>query len=328
MRTVHLIALEEAFAIPELQARFPVPKTDTAARWVEDWGKRLSDYTTYRLPEMDEHGIDIQVLSLTAPGIQGLTDARQAVTDARSANDHLAEVIAAHPDRFRGLAALPLQDPEAAVTELHRAVGALGLNGALVNDHTDGAYLDDPHYEPVWSALEDLGVPLYLHPGAPPTEPWRVLEGRPELRGPLWSWAAETGGHALRLIFGGVFDRHPRARVILGHLGEFLPFQLARLDSRYARQEHRALARKPSEYVGDNILITTSGVCSPAALAGAILAIGADAIMFAVDYPFEDTAEAVQFLERAPISDRDRAKIGHGNAERLLRLPTCHEVSA
>ncbi|MFD2466236.1 amidohydrolase family protein [Amycolatopsis silviterrae] len=312
--------MEEAFALPELQAGCPVPKTETAARWVEDWGKRLCDYTTYRLPEMDEHGIAVQVLSLTAPGIQGLADAGQAVTDARIANDRLAEVIATHPNRFLGLAALPLQDPEAAVAELHRAVGTLGLSGALVNDHTNGAYLDDPRYEPVWSALAELKVPLYLHPGAPPAEPWRVLDGRPELRGPLWSWAAETSGHALRLVFGGVFDRHPGATVILGHLGEFLPFQLARLDSRYARQEHQPLKRKPSEYFGENILVTTSGVCSPAALAGAVLAIGADAIMFAVDYPFEDTAEAVRFLEQAPISDRDRAKIGHGNAERVLRL--------
>lgn len=313
--------MEEAFALPELQAGYSVPKTETAARWVEDWGKRLCDYPTYRLPEMDQHGIDVQVLSLTAPGIQGLADAGQAVKDARIANDRLAEVIAEHPDRFRGLAALPLQDPEAAVAELHRAVGTLGLNGALVNDHTNGVYLDDPRYEQVWSALEELQVPLYLHPGAPPAEPWRVLEGRPELRGPLWSWAAETSGHALRLVFGGVFDRHPGATLILGHLGEFLPFQLARLDSRYDRQEHRTLARKPSEYFGDNILITTSGVCSPAALAGAILAVGADAILFAIDYPFEDTGEAVRFLEQAPISNRDREKISHGNAERVLRLP-------
>ncbi|WP_214410269.1 amidohydrolase family protein [Sphaerisporangium fuscum] len=312
--------MEEAFAIPQLQAGYPVPRTATAAHWVEHWAARLCDYTRHRLPDMDEHGIDIQVLSLTAPGVQCLTDARQAITDARVANDHLADVIAAHPARFRGLAALPLQDPEAAVAELHRAVGSLGLSGALVNDHTAGSYLDDPRYEPVWAALEDLDVPLYLHPGAPPTETWRVLAGRPELQGPLWSWAAETGGHALRLIFGGVFDRHPRATVILGHLGEFLPFQLARLDSRYARQAHQPLARKPSEYFGGNILITTSGVCSPAALAGAVLAIGADAIMFAVDYPFEDTAEAVRFLEQAPISDTDRAKIGHSNAERVLHL--------
>lgn len=312
--------MEEAFAIPRLQARFPVPKTGTAAHWIKDWGRRLCDDTTQRLSDMDEHGIDMQVLSLTAPGIQGLTDARQAVADARAANDHLADMIAGHPDRFRGLAALPLQDPEAAVAELHRAVGTLELSGALVNDHTTGTYLDDQRYEPVWAALQELDVPLYLHPGAPPAEPWRVLAGRPELQGPLWSWGAETGGHALRLVFGGVFDRHPSAKLILGHMGEFLPFQLSRLDSRYARQEHRPLARKPSEYFGGNILITTSGVCSPAALAGAVLAIGADAIMFAVDYPFEDTAEAVRFLEQAPISDADRAKISHVNAERLLRL--------
>lgn len=315
-----LIAIEEAFAIPKLLAKYPTPKTVTAAHWIEDWAKRLCDYTTHRLPDMDEHGVEMQVLSLTAPGVQAVTDAGQATADARLANDHLAEVIAAHPTRFGGLAALPLQDPDAAVAELHRAVGTLGLSGALVNDHTLGSYLDDPRYDPVWSALEDLDVPLYLHPGAPPAEPWKVLDGRPELRGPLWSWAAETSGHALRILFAGVFDRHPRARLILGHMGEFLPFQLARLDSRYAPQADRTLAREPSAYFGRNILITTSGVCSPAALASAVLAIGADAIMFAVDYPFEETGTAVRFLEHAPISDADRSKIGHGNARRILRL--------
>lgn len=316
-----LIAIEEAFAIPELLAKHPTPKTATAAHWVEVWAERLCDYTTHRLPDMDEHGIEMQVLSLTAPGVQAVAEAGAAIADARLANDHLAEVVAAHPARFGGLAALPLQDPAAAAAELHRAVGSLGLSGALVNDHTFGWYLDDPRYEPVWSALEELDVPLYLHPGAPPAEPWSVLAGRPELRGPLWSWGAETGGHALRLVFAGVFDRHPRATVILGHMGEFLPFQLARLDSRYARQEDRTLARRPSAYFGGNILITTSGVCSAAALTGAVLAIGADAVMFAVDYPFEETAEAVRFLERAPLSDADRAKIGHGNARRVLHLP-------
>ncbi|KUM95462.1 amidohydrolase [Streptomyces yokosukanensis] len=318
-----LIALEEAFAVPELLSRQPLPKkTLTADRWMREWNRLLVDFTEERLPDMDAYGIDIQVLSLTVPGIQGIADTTQAIADARQANDFLATVIARHPDRFAGFAALPLQDPEAAADELERAVTELGLRGALVNDHTGGHYYDEPQFDVVWSALEDLDVPLYLHPGAPPADSWHVLDGRPELIGPLWTWGAETGAHALRLVLGGVFDRHPRARLILGHMGEALPFQLARLDSRYQRQRDRTLHRNPSAYFGDNIHITVSGVWSHAALTGAIEAIGVDSIMFAIDYPYELTSQAVDFLASAPLADDELPKISHRNAERLLRLPS------
>ncbi|MEV0184742.1 amidohydrolase family protein [Streptomyces sp. NPDC050625] len=315
-----LIALEEAFAVPELLARQPVTRTSTGKDWLDLWNRRLVDFTRERLPLMDEHGIDMQVLSLTVPGVQGLTDPAEAVAEARHANDFLGHVIARHPDRFQGFAAVPLQDPEAAAAELDRAVDELGFSGALVNDHTNGHYYDEPRYDVFWAKVEELNVPLYLHPGAPPTDSWNVLAGRPELVGPLWSWGAETAGHALRLVLGGVFDRHPRARLILGHMGEGLPFQLARLDSRYACQSERPLLRAPSAYFGDNVHITVSGVWSHAALTGAIAAIGADAVMFAVDYPYESTADAVEFLRSAPISAEDREKIAHLNAERLLGI--------
>ena len=317
------IALEEAFSIPELTDRQPSPWLGFlfSQRHITDWARKLPDFTEYRLPEMDAAGIDVQVLSLTVPGLQADVDAGTARDDARFANDYLAKVVAGHPDRFRGFAALPMQDPQAAAAELGRCVRELGFCGALVNDHLQGHYLDEPRYDEVWAALEELSVPLYLHPGAPPADHWKVLEGRPELYGATWSWAAETGGHALRVIYGGVFDRHPGAALILGHMGEFLPFMRSRLDSRYLTLDPETpLQRMPSAYIGSNVLVTTSGVFSPAALTGAVLEIGANAVMFSVDYPYESSHDAVAGLERTTLSDSDRDMIAHGNAERILRL--------
>jgi 2,3-dihydroxybenzoate decarboxylase len=271
---------------------------------------------------MDAHGIDVQVLSLTVPGIQADTDPAAARDNARLANDHLAEVVARHPTRFAGFAALPTQDPEAAAVELERAVTQLGFRGALVNDHTHGRYLDDPAYEDLWSAFEELGVPLYLHPGSVPADDWHVIDGRPELYGASWSWQAETGGHALRLLYSGVFDRHPGATVILGHLGEFLPFQASRLDSRYRTLRVDApLAHAPSHYLRTNFLSTTSGVLAPEAVEALVLVAGEDAVMFAVDYPYEDTAAAVASIEKSGLSDAVKQKVAHRNARRVLGLP-------
>ncbi|MFB7595018.1 amidohydrolase family protein [Streptomyces sp. NPDC056160] len=317
------IALEEAFILPELAARqSPTPMRIRATdRYAAHCGRRLADFEELRLPDMDAHGIDIQVLSLSVPGVQADTDATAAVADARFANDHLAETVARHPARFRGFAALPLQDPEAAVSELERCVRQLGFRGALVNDHTHGRYLDDPAYDQLWSALEELRVPLYLHPGSLPYDDWHVMRGRPEMYGASWSWQAETGGHAMRLIYAGVFDRHPTATLILGHLGEFLPFQRSRLDSRYRTlRVETPLERMPSQYFGSNILITTSGVPAPEAVQAAVLTIGADAVMFAIDYPYEETAEAVAAIEKADLAPGVKEKIAHLNARRVLRI--------
>jgi 2,3-dihydroxybenzoate decarboxylase len=324
------IALEEAFFIPELAEL--QPKSDGQrflqslkfkTGYAEHIQGRLSDFTEYRLPEMDDAGIDIQVLSL-APGLQIDIDAETARDNARFANDYLAKLIGEHPDRFRGFAALPLQDPAAAAAELERAVTQHGLCGALVYDSIvgpGGRYLDAPEYDEVWSALESLGVPLYLHPGSPPADHWRVLDGRPELYGATWSWAAEVSGHALRILFSGVFDRHPGATMILGHMGEFLPFQRSRLDSRHQiMRPTTTLKRAPSAYLGTNIVFTNSGVFSPAVMLGAVLEVGADALMFSIDYPFESSYDAVTGLEQTTLSAADREKIAHGNAERLLGI--------
>jgi 2,3-dihydroxybenzoate decarboxylase len=171
---------------------------------------------------MDRNGVDMQVLSLTSPGIQVQPDPDIAVADARTANDFLADIIKEHPQRFAGLAAIPLQDPPQAAAELRRAIEA-GLCGALVNDHTLGHYLDEPQYAPVWETLQDLDVPLYIHPSAVPADTWKVVQGYPGMDTAMWSWAPRTGGHAMRLILGGVFDRYPNAQVILGHMGNSFP---------------------------------------------------------------------------------------------------------
>jgi 2,3-dihydroxybenzoate decarboxylase len=316
-----LIALEEAFWYDKLAtAGSPVSRVRVKKAVAADWRRRLVDFTEFRLPEMDACGVDMQVLSLTSPGVQMQPDPEIAVADARLANDFLASVISEHPGRFGGLAAVALQDPRQAAAELRRAVG-MGLCGALVNDHTLGHYLDEPPYAPFWETLEDLGVPLYIHPNAVSSDDWNVVRGYPELDTAIWSWAARTGGHAMRLIFGGVFDRFPGARIILGHMGEFLPFQLSRFDARYPYLDfERPLLRLPSEYFGTNIAITTTGVFSHAALIAAIEAVGIDSVMFSIDYPFETSKKAVDFMLAAPLAPGDKEKVAHANAERILRL--------
>jgi 2,3-dihydroxybenzoate decarboxylase len=316
-----IIALEESFWYEKLATEGSTVahvrvKTAVAA----DWQRKLADFTEYRLPDMDRNGVDMQVLSLTSPGIQVQPDPDIAVADARTANDFLAEVINEHPQRFAGLAALPLQDPPRAAAELRRAIG-LGLRGALVNDHTLGHYLDEPQYAPFWETLQDLDVPLYLHPNAVPADTWKVSQGYPALETAMWSWAPRTGGHAMRLILAGVFDRYPHARVILGHMGEFLPFQLSRLDSRYQVLDLEHPPHKlPSQYFQTNIAITTTGVFSHPALTAAIQAVGIDNVMFSIDYPFESTEHAVQFIRTAPLAPADHDQVTHANAERILRL--------
>lgn len=317
-----IIAIEEAFAVAgmglsDADTKKPTPITPEI---LAEWKERLEDFTERRIPDMDANGVSLQVLSLTTPGIQGASGREEAVENAKKANNFLAATIAKSPKRFRGFAALPLQDPAAAATELHRCIRQLCFCGALINDHTNGHYMDEEQFGPVWEALEALDVPLYIHPGAPKADHWNVLNGYPQVSGAAWGWGAEVGGHAIRIIFGGVFDRHPKARLILGHMGEFLPFQLWRLDSRYKTFKEQPLQLPPSEYFKRHISITTSGVCSPDALLGAIGAIGENNVMFAIDYPYESSSIAVEFLKSAPLSDTTREKIAWKNAERILKI--------
>jgi 2,3-dihydroxybenzoate decarboxylase len=214
-----------------------------------------------------------------------------------------------------------MQDPAAAADELEHAVRELRFCGAMINGHTNGQYLDHPSLDPFWERAQALDTLVYLHP-ADPVTPAPVLDGHKGLRRATWEWTFETGSHALRIIFGGVFDRFPRARLALGHLGETLPFLLWRFDSRAGPDFYAVkLARRPSQYVKDNVVVATSGMCSAEPLACTIGALGHDRVMFAADYPFESVEEAAHFIDGAPLDERVRSDICFNTAARLLKLP-------
>jgi 2,3-dihydroxybenzoate decarboxylase len=281
----------------------------------------LTDFGEMRLAVMDRAGIARCVLSLAGPGVQAERDPKTAVRRARESNDFLAREIAKRPDRYSGFAHLPMQDPVAAADELERAMQDLKFCGAMINGHTNGQYLDHPSLNPFWERAQALDALIYLHP-ADPVTPAPVLDGHKGLRRATWEWTFETGSHALRIIFGGVFDRFPRARLALGHLGETLPFLLWRFDSRAGPGFYAVkLAKLPSQYVKDNIVVATSGMCSAEPLACTIGALGHDRVMFAADYPFESVEEAAHFIDGAPLDERVRNDICFNTAARLLKLP-------
>jgi len=284
-------------------------------------GPRIGDFEKFRLPLMDESGITMQVLSSGSPGVQGIIDRETAVATAKKINDAEAEIIRKYPGRFAGFACLPTQDPKAAADELERTVTRLGFKGAMIQGHTNFEYLDEQKFWVLWERAEALGVPIYLHIMEPSHEARKIYEGHRELEGPIWSWGVEAATHALRIIGAGVFDAFPKTILILGHLGESLPYLLGRLDEGYVMAfKSRKLKRLFSQYIKENILITTSGKYQPEALVCAISAMGADRILFAADYPWVSLKEAVDLVERTPISDSDKEKIYHLNAERWLKL--------
>lgn len=320
MKRIRKIALEEHFMAPGFQEYSKVFLKNIDESSQQTLARKLADFDDIRLQEMDSAGIDLVILSQSGPGVQAEPDQALAVARAQQNNDFLAAQIARHPTRYAGFATLPMQDPRAAARELERAVKTLGFKGSLVNGHTNGTYYDDRAYDPFWEAMQELDVPMYLHPVNAYRDPYSV-SGHPELAGATWGWGVETGTHALRILFGGVFDRFPKLKLIIGHMGEGLPFLRWRFDSRFAVYPHGVqLERAPSAYFGSNILITTSGVCSPHALCGAIGEMGAEAVMFSVDYPYESTEAAAQFIEQAPLDEKTRQLVCHGNAERIFKL--------
>ena len=273
--------------------------------------QRLVDLGERRIADMDAMGIDMQVISITSPGVQ-VFEAELATSLAHQANDRLSEAIKAHPDRFAGLAAVAPQDPNAAAKEIERAVQQLGLKGFLINSHTFGEYMDDVKYWPIFESAEANDAPFYLHPRPPaPSMIEPFLDYGLFFAG--WGFTIETATHALRLIMSGVFDKFPKLKIILGHMGEGLPYWLQRLDNRYLLQVKIGavpeMPKLPSQYFRDNFVITTSGVASHPALRHALDVLGPDAIMFAADYPYESVEEAVEFMDTAPISEDDRRKI-------------------
>jgi 2,3-dihydroxybenzoate decarboxylase len=317
---VKKIALEEHFLCPEFIEYWNPTAVDLPPERREKALSRLTDFGEARLAAMEEAGISRAVLGLAGPGVQAERDAATAVRNAQRANDFLSREIDKRPDRYSGFAHLPMQDARAAADELERCVRELKFCGAMINGHTNGRYLDHPDLYPFWERAESLGTLIYLHP-ADPVTPAPVLEGHKGLRRATWEWTFETGSHALRMIFGGLFDRFPRARLGLGHLGETIPFLLWRFDSRAGPNFYAIkLGKPPSQYFKDNFVVTTSGMCSAEPLHCTIAAIGHERIMFGADYPFESAQEAGEFMDQVSLADKVREDIAFNNAVRLFGL--------
>ncbi len=328
------IATEEAFAIPEqMEAqRELVANTQEYDPDLFLWRvqtdpngpvhNRLIDLYEMRMREMDKYDVDMHLLALTSTGVQ-MMDADRAVAVAEIGNDRLRDAIQRYPDRFTGLATIAVQDPPRAVKEIERAITKLKLNGIMINSHTNGEYLSEQKYWPILEAIEDLNVPLYIHPRAPIP----LMAGAyktDHLEHAIWGYQAETGLHGLRLITGAVFDQFPKLQVVLGHMGEGIPYWLYRLDFMYEKVKidfgRRKLKLSPSEYVKRNFYITTSGMNWEPTLKFCIEAVGADRIMWAIDYPYQDHPDAVEFMDAARISEKDKQAIYHGNAERVFKI--------
>jgi uncharacterized protein len=324
MRT---ITLEEHFASPGF---LDGPGRELKHRALQFGGyaaklfEQLCDVGDTRLAEMDIAGIDMQVLSLTSPGTEQLESA-DAIELARESNDYLAEAMKKHPARFGGFASLPTATPDKAAEELEHRVRKQKFAGALINGHHRGRYLDDKFFWPILECAEKLGVPIYLHP-TPPPKP--VIEAAYSgfspvvtdmLAGPGWGWHIETAVHVIRLILGGVFDRYPNLQIVIGHMGEGLPFMFQRLD--VMPMAMTKLRRPVSAYLRDNVHYTFSGFNFPATFLDLLLELGGvDRIMFSADHPYQSMAQARAFLEQLPVSAADKERIAHGNAERLFGL--------
>lgn len=326
-----LIATEEAYMIPQqrdailrlLDKGGTEPDLEMWEQILRSRGPylrdRLLDIEDERLAEMDRHGVDMHVLSLTSPGVQ-MFEPDEATAIARSVNDHLAEVIARHPTRFAGLATIAPQDPAAAAREIDRAINELGLNGIVINSHTAGHYLDEDRFFPILEAAETCDAPIYIHPRMPPSnmiEPFRPYT----LETAIWGFNCDTGLHAIRMICGQVFDRFPRLKVVLGHMGEGLPFFLWRLDYMHGSGASRpSLEMKPSDYLKRNFWITTSGMAWDPVLRFSAEVLGPDRILFAIDHPYQKTEPAVEAFRSSALPADQLAMIASGNAESLFHI--------
>jgi predicted TIM-barrel fold metal-dependent hydrolase len=273
---------------------------------------------------MDEAGIDMQVISLYQPPHIQRLEAADAKKWAVSTNDQLSTAVQKYPKKFIGLAAIPAQSPRDAVEELERAVTKLGLKGVCLVSNANEEYLDNKKYWGIFETAEKLNAPIYLHPVNPPsTAITSAYNDYPQLAGPPHGYYAEVSLHVMRLIYSGLFDKYPGLKIILGHMGEGLPFWFPRIDIAWLRGNpmgRPSIQKKPSEYLKSNFTITTSGMFFQPALICSYMALGADNIAFAVDYPPERNDLAVTFIKAASICDSDKEKICHSNAEALFGL--------
>jgi predicted TIM-barrel fold metal-dependent hydrolase len=328
---MRVVALEEHFTVPEL-----VKRIDPAVIKARGFQPRRTapgrpspmelapEIGEIRLKSMDEAGITLQILSNTGPG-PDLVPGADGVAMAREMNDYLAEAVARHPGRFAGFAVLPTQSPEACAAELTRTVKELGFPGALINGTTEGRFLDHPSYDDIFSTAVALDVPIYIHPHlapAPVREAYysgleqgagRVLEAAG------WGWHSETAIHLLRLVLAGTLDKHPKLKIIIGHMGEMLPVMLARLDTVFALDIGH-LQRPVSRAILDQVWITTSGIFTEPPLLAAQMTFGMDRIMFSVDYPYAPNIAGRRFLSSISLAPADMAKLCHANADELLKL--------
>lgn len=321
---LHKIGIEEHFAIPETMGN----TLQYFDKSVQEFNKqRILDLMDYRIKDMDENGMDMMILSLNSPGLQEIPDKKEVVNVARKANDHLAEAIAKRSDRYRGFAALPMQDPDAAIEEMYRVTKELGFVGILVNGYSqidtpeNYKYLDDPMYRTFWKEVEKLDVPFYLHPREPMPCNSGSYDGHYWLMGAAWAFGVETATHALRLMCSGLFDECPKLKLVLGHLGEGLPFTIWRTQNRFDKRNRGMPAKRSMlEYMSKNVWYTTSGQFRTSALWGTMMEFGSDHILFATDFPFEEVSDACKWFDACSISENDRKKIGRDNCVSLFKL--------
>jgi len=320
------IALEEHYAIEDtLEDSHGYLPEET---W-EELSSRLLDIEERRIHEMDQNGLEMMILSLNAPAVQAIYDRKRAKEVSQKSNDLLAEWVERNPGRFRGFAALPMQDVDMACAEMERCVKELGFVGALVNGFSQVdmeeniVYYDQPQFRPFWDVVAKLDVPFYLHPRNPLPSMAKIYEGHPWLLGPTWAFGQETAVHAFRLMASGLFDEYPNLQIVLGHLGEGLPYSMWRIDNRnkWAGDERAYPAKKMlGEYFQNNFYITTSGNFRTQSLIDAILEIGSDRVLFSTDWPFENVDHAANWFDDCTISEADRLKIGRTNSMKLFNL--------
>jgi len=320
MKENPVIALEEHYWDAEVAGHFPDGNPETKVPALQE---RLRDLGALRLKEMDDAGIDVQVLSHGAPAVQKL-EADIAVPLSRNANDRLFEKIKTSNRRFEGFAVLPTADPRAAADELERAVTKLGFKGAMLHGLTkEGQFLDHKRFWPIYERAQALDVPIYMHPAVPHKAVIDAyyrdyLDQFPGLMTAAWGFTVETATQGIRLVLSGVFDAYPGLKIILGHLGESLPFSLWRIDMVLSRQGNRPTPFR--DIFREHFWITTSGNFSTPALLCCVMEMGVDRILFSVDYPFVPNPPGVKWMENVPLGTEDRAKILNGNARRLLRM--------
>lgn len=326
---MRLITLEEHYRSPQVDAEIGEAgnnfrSMNSAGEQIAKRLEKLTDLGEPRIADMDRAGIDLQVLSHTVPSPEILEPAR-AIPLARRVNDEMAEAVKRNRTRFAAFATLPIADAAAAAQELQRAVKDLGFKGAMINGMPQGRFLDDPFFAPILEQAEALDVPLYLHPAPPPEGVEKIYFSglEPGLARILsiagWGWHAEQGLHTIRLIACGVFERFPKLQIIIGHMGEMIPFFLARINAAVTPFA-KGLKRSVADYFHSNVHITTSGIFTAPPLYLALAVVGADRILFSVDYPYSSNEQGRAFLDKLSISPADFEKITHLNAERLLKL--------